>query len=314
MEEARGGRCAMHVDAAGLRALRERLADPHGDWSDSRLCGLDLDGLALDGARLERADLRGVRGGAVRLNGARLAGANLWGAVLPAVDLRGADLRGAQLGRAQFAGAGFDGACLDEVHAWGANFERATLELASCEHASFAESWLPRVRARGIRASGSSWRGCGLDAADLREAVLVGADMSGASLQSALLTAADLRGAELGSTRLLGADLQRAQLGGARFAAAELWRAPLEREALRSAYEHLPAPLAAAADSLAALRVELAAASDPRALEASHGALEARVGHHWEVARDPERSWFARGRALTGVLAGRLRQMRAAAR
>ena len=147
-------------------------------------------------------------------------------------DLRDVDLQGAELGRALLQRALFSGAHLDYADARtrdavanleGADFQGATLFGAHLDRAKLAGA----VFRTPLRADNTLRTE---QTTDLRNAHLVGADLSEASF-----VAANLQGAELRRARLVGADLGEADLRGARLEGANLTGADLTLAVLTGA-------------------------------------------------------------------------------
>ncbi|MEZ4432028.1 MAG: pentapeptide repeat-containing protein [bacterium] len=161
-----------------------------------------------------------------------IAGTDHRGAILPGVDLTAAPLARLTLDRAQLTGARLAEADLSE----------SRLDLARLTGADLTRAHAPDLRARGadfgavvaraadlrrLDAPRSRWAGAQLGAADLRMAVLSGAELGelracGVDLRDARLDGARLCRADLGAADLRGALLMRADLTAARLDGARL--------------------------------------------------------------------------------------------
>ncbi len=149
-----------------------------------RLAWADFSGADLREADLTEADLTGVF----------LAGANLSGADLSRADLVNVDLTGADLSAAVLDGASLLNAVYDQDTAWPHDFDSTHSKAAG------PKADLSKANLSGIELSG----------VNLREAILIEADLSHANLGEA-----DLRKANLSHANLSNADLRKANLSTA---------------------------------------------------------------------------------------------------
>jgi uncharacterized protein YjbI with pentapeptide repeats len=168
----------------------------------------NLNRLDLAEADLQWRDLRNVNFRKVNLFGATLQGANLQGADLSEAILVGAKLQRANLGEAILVGANLLGAHLTRTNLVKADLSRAILPDAELQRAEFREAILTEANLQGSAAL----------RADLRWAILVGANLGAAYLRGA-----NLRGADLSLTRLVQADLTDADLTGCRIYGISAW-------------------------------------------------------------------------------------------
>jgi uncharacterized protein YjbI with pentapeptide repeats len=139
------------------------------DFSNTRLCRVDLRGSILAETCLNGADLRLARydkktiwpeGFDYRNSGAIGPKAILNGGFLNSADLSGMDLEGCSLMGSHLSGANMNGACLMDVRFFGADLRYALLRGALCKGARFS--------------------GCQLDYADFRWADLANTDLNSA--------------------------------------------------------------------------------------------------------------------------------------
>ena len=166
------------ADRAALVLMLER---------SSNLADLNLEGKDLSTTYLKGKDLTGAN-----LSRSSMAGASLQRSKLVGATLSGVRLDEAQLQRADLRYAALDGASLRDADLTGANLDAATLT--------------PGVNLTGADLSNASAR------ADLRLAVLAGAELVGAQLDRANLQGADFTGAAMRFADLRGADLRGANL------------------------------------------------------------------------------------------------------
>lgn len=180
--------------ANGRRDFRGATIIPEDDWKlpqFSDLSSLLLHEAILNGIQFEGADLRHSD-----FSRASLVDANLIGAVLIEATLSAADLTGADLTGAVCAGANFDGARV-----------RARLS-----DAIMTDSMLCRVDLTGAEAKNASFNG-----AQMRDAILVEANLSNSDFENAELSGADLRGADFYEANLKQANLSDCCADRARF-------------------------------------------------------------------------------------------------
>jgi uncharacterized protein YjbI with pentapeptide repeats len=180
------------------------------DLSGAKFVGLDLSDVDFTGAKLDRADFTGSK-----LSSAAFFGADLRCAKLISCDLRRADLRGALVHGADLSGSDLSGADLRE-----GVIARKTRqgELVTVQHealavnageANFRGSNLSQARMSGMIGvaadfSYANMRNVKLVRAHLKQAIMIGCDLSDADLSGADLEGADLRGAILiGATTLM---------------------------------------------------------------------------------------------------------------
>lgn len=241
----------------------------------ANLSGAQLEGATLVEANLGAADLRGIHAKGANLTGAILAGANLDAARFVNATLDRVDFSDAVIGKADFtgvtvsraffmktdlAGATFTRATLREVLFFevsveGVNFSEACLEksvflrsrgtralfhdadlenlrfVETCDFrdASFARSKMGKANLRGALLAGADFSGANLDGADLSEADLVGAKLPRANLSNAMLIRTRLDNAVMTGANLMNAILQKAELGGADLRHANLYEADMAR-------------------------------------------------------------------------------------
>jgi uncharacterized protein YjbI with pentapeptide repeats len=171
--------------------------------------------------------------------------AQIKGADLEDMDLRNADARGAFLAKAKLGGADLRGANLSEADLREVQlqdelmediveaFSPAEVTFARAKHkadlrgalltgANLAGANLGDADLRGAGLWRANLRGAGLRRADLRNAILDRADLKGAVLVYANLSDADLSGANLNGANLRGAKLRGAGLRGADLSGADL--------------------------------------------------------------------------------------------
>ncbi|MGC5010331.1 pentapeptide repeat-containing protein [Streptosporangium sp. DT93] len=164
---------------------------------------------------LRAVDLHGLDLTRVNVLGSDLSDANLRRATLHekivrGVTLDGADLTGVRLSRADLPGAaaGAGGRVLSP----GPRLSRATLTGAEMKNVILVEANLGKAILTNTVLTGSYLSRASLKDAKLRGAKLIGADLTDADLTGADLTGADLRDAVLKGTKLGGAILEGADL------------------------------------------------------------------------------------------------------
>jgi uncharacterized protein YjbI with pentapeptide repeats len=180
------------------------------DLSGAKFIGLDLADVDFTGAKLDRADFTGSK-----LSSAAFFGADLRCAKLMSCDLRRADLRGALVHGADLSGSDLSGADLREgviarktKHGELVTIQHDALAVNAGE-ANFRGANLNSARMSGIIGvaadfSYANMRNVKLVRAHLKQAILVGCDLSDADLSGADLEGADMRGAILiGATTLM---------------------------------------------------------------------------------------------------------------
>lgn len=167
---------------------------------------------------LQRADLSDVNLADADLRKARLSGANLQNANLRGADLSDAKLDDSQLNGAQLEGADLTRACLRGAKLIGVADWMVRHRAARSDAGTTAGLYKPHLD--GVVVEGADFTGAllsGLDlrgvplgnAASLRKAHFVHADLSGVSLKNTDLREADLSGADLTGADLTGALVNR---------------------------------------------------------------------------------------------------------
>ncbi|WP_437597891.1 DUF2169 domain-containing protein [Sorangium sp. So ce590] len=245
------------------------------DLTGARFSGARLEGALFDSADLSGADLDRVSAARASFKGANLTGANLSGANLTNAIFSGARLADATLADASASGAAFDGADLaranladatligvvfDGASAAGATFSGAALRLAtfrravlddaqmydcSAEEASFDDASMVRFRADDAKLSKGSFQrvrapGCSFQAAELRSANFMEADLSAgifshSVLDHAVLHRVTAKGARFRHARIFRAHAVKANFMEADFESADLSYADLRGANLYSA-------------------------------------------------------------------------------
>ena len=202
----------MTMAAMSREEVARRLAGGRGDFTATRLNGLDLSGL----------DFTGVTFRSARLNKANLADTVARGAIFDQAWMTGANLARAKLQGASFFQAQLIGAVLDDADLstarLPANLTKASLKRAKLTGADLSAD----MRNQSMGLIGSVLRSANLEGADLTGAKLSRADLEFASLRNANLSGADFSRAKLG-----GADLTGARVDGADFTGADLDSAKL---------------------------------------------------------------------------------------
>jgi uncharacterized protein YjbI with pentapeptide repeats len=153
---------------------------------------------------LVQTDLRGANFSEARLCEVNLTGANLFEANLSAADLTEARLYGTNLKDANLSGANLFRAKLHDSSLIGANLTGANLSEAELISASLFFANL----------TGANLFQANLKAANLTRANLSGANLSEARLHGASLLNADLRGADLTGCHIYGVSAWRVKLDG----------------------------------------------------------------------------------------------------
>ncbi len=190
----------------------------------ARLARAHLEEAVLQGASLARADLSGANLLRANLDGARLSRAVLDGAVLRGASCKGAEMELAQLNGAYLSQAVLTDARLfltelRQAHLWKADLRNAHLVLADLSGAQLSaanleKADLSQADLTGAALAETDLRGARLLFTRLDNALLAEADLRGAVLQGAQLKEADLRGARLDGAELRDAWLERTQLQG----------------------------------------------------------------------------------------------------
>lgn len=228
----------LELGRAIVQACYERMSGV--DFSDAHMQGVVFSGINLNATRWDRAQLKGafflnskLRGAVMSgsdmtraqisqadLTGAkldsqtRLSGAHLSGAVLKGVDLTSAVLQAADgypaadlslvfMPDAVLTDAKLTGVNMSHANFYGAlaKADNATMELMDFSNANLGSLNLSQGRLRGVK----------MDAADLVNSVLVGADLTPTSTQiSSSLVQANLQGADFTAAKLGGANLSNA--------------------------------------------------------------------------------------------------------
>ena len=162
--------------------------DLSGDLRGAHLAGMDLSGRDLCGRDLTGADLSECDLSGAELRGTCLEQATLFRCNLEGADLLAAKLRGADLTECKARQAGFGQAHLDDVRAFGANFQGATLSNATLSNADLRSVELQGARMRGADLSRVDLSGADLRDADLTEACALETIFDGADVRSATVT------------------------------------------------------------------------------------------------------------------------------
>jgi uncharacterized protein YjbI with pentapeptide repeats len=196
------------------------------------LTGSNLEGANLSGANLAEAHLEGCRFTGANLGQASLGMAFLHGAILQGAELSGADLSYAHLdagsyapplggaartyARATLVGARMKDTKLDNAHATGADFTKASWW---GEGASGRNATLDKARFDHADLPGLSLRGAGLQGAVFSHAVLMNADLGATydirSFAGTDFTYANLKGANLENVILHSTNLSNAYISTA---------------------------------------------------------------------------------------------------
>jgi uncharacterized protein YjbI with pentapeptide repeats len=118
---------------SGYREFKGIMVDPPGNFTKTRLVGINFEGSNLAGSNFERAILQRANFSAANLRGVSLKGANLAKANLKGADLRGAvmrsvDLTGVDLRWANLEGIDLTGSILASANFDGANLKNANLK------------------------------------------------------------------------------------------------------------------------------------------------------------------------------------------
>ncbi|HSS48023.1 MAG TPA: pentapeptide repeat-containing protein [Thermoanaerobaculia bacterium] len=210
----------------------------------ARLQGRDLRYADLEEAKLFNADLRGADLRHAKLVGADLSGANLNPQEHITLLRQVRSARKSETIAHLLENGDFKPTRLDDANLYGANFEGATLILASMVHtdlqganldgleltgadlteARLSSAWLAGSELSHVKLDGAALRNTHLEGATLDYASLAGARMAQVEAQAASFVKANLEGAQLAEAnlrtasfrdaRLSGSDLRRAYLQG----------------------------------------------------------------------------------------------------
>ena len=172
----------------------------------------------LEDAPLIKIDLSRVNLHASNLKNAKLYKVRLREAIISEANFEGATLAEVDLSRANITRANFTDAGLIQVNLREANLTEVRFPIASCAWTDFR---LADLRSAVLV-------GADLSQADLRKADLRHADLSEASLIRSRLSGADLSGADLTGANLTGANFDNAILTGCRVYGVSAWDVSLE--------------------------------------------------------------------------------------
>lgn len=199
------------TDSSGVVDLTEAdLTD--ADLTEVSLIGARLQGVMLDGKNLRAANLYGADLTGASMFGAELSRAELSGADLTGADLASAHLVGARLTHSVLTGANLTGANLSGALLTGADLSRAELAGAMLSGAELAAADLSQAVLTGAYITRAYLVGANLEAAGLTGANLCGSHLRGANMTCAELAGADLTHTDLRQAVLIGADLTEAKL------------------------------------------------------------------------------------------------------
>ena len=243
---------------ADLKEAELREADLHGaDLRKTNLQRVKLQKADLSLTKLQEADLQEAKLQEAKLQEVKLQEAKLQKAELQKAKLQGARLYGAELQGAKLQGAKLDGVILSGQVNNKTNLNKKELEEVMslggyCDGEKvYMDTFTHRIPRgskiwadlRGAVLSGADLQktdleeakleGANLKEVDLQEVILRGvylleavlckADLRGANLQGAVLRKTDLRGAKLQEAKLQGADLRGAKLQEAKLQGAEYY-------------------------------------------------------------------------------------------
>jgi uncharacterized protein YjbI with pentapeptide repeats len=217
------------IGLAMVRAIYNASVPNYSAWQTDRALDGDIEQLKSSSScrqcRLKSYDLQGIE----------LLNADLYDANLLNINLRTANLFGANLERAELINVSLAGANLEASTLSGANFLNSDLTYANLQDTNLQDTRFSKTSLAYANLKKANGFRTNMNAIDLSNAILEGADFRQASLREASLESTNLQGAQLAGVDLTGADLSNADLRGADLFGANLQNANLYGADLRGA-------------------------------------------------------------------------------